>query len=623
MPDDVSETQLPAPFGKYLLTELIAVGGMAEVYKSKIFGTSGFEKEMVVKRILPRYAKNPNFVQMLIDEAKIAVNLTHGNIVPIYELGEFEGSYYIAMEFIEGQTILDVLRTAHGKRRKLPWAFALGICADVAAGLAYAHSRKRQDGTPLGLVHRDINPRNIVITKDGEVKILDFGIARASTKKHQTASGVIKGTPGYMSPEQMSGQAIDHRSDLYCLGILTHELLTLRRLFPAWTVKEMRQLFDTKEIKRPSELASDVPSHVDEVVMKALAPNAADRYPDAGELEEALREAIAKSGMAVTARGLAREIADLEGGAGPAAPGHPSVPPSAGGPTGTHSPTTNERITSNPANSNPANSNPANSGPFPVAGALGDSGTSNPGTQPMAPQQSARPSDADHAFVISLASDPGIVGAADPLRPKKPLTALEPLPRTRVTTGVQGPASPRTQVLAQNAKVSWAGEIGADAELLAIAKATGVAPGQTRNRLLMGVGVIALILVPVVFWFLPDIISTVERAVEGRKLRPGAIVVKTIPSGAEVILDGEKRGVTNISIKGIDPDSNHQLVVVPTGKEPIQIEFTPTDFKPIDGLPTYTFERNFEAPPEPEVEEPPPSEEKKPKKRRKRKKRRR
>src|SRR5688572_28260828 len=138
---------------------------MAEVYRAKIFGASGFEKEMVVKRILPRYAKNPSFVQMLIDEAKIAVSLSHGNIVPIYELGELDGTYYIAMEFVEGRTLLDVLRDAHSKRFPLPWTHCFGIGAEVARGLAYAHGRLDRDGKPLHLVHRDINPRNVVVTK--------------------------------------------------------------------------------------------------------------------------------------------------------------------------------------------------------------------------------------------------------------------------------------------------------------------------------------------------------------------------------------------------------------------------------------------------------------------------
>jgi serine/threonine protein kinase len=309
MAEDVSSSgpgEFPAPFGKYLLTELLAVGGMAEVYRAKIFGASGFEKEMVVKRILPKYARNPNFVQMLIDEAKIAVSLTHGNIVPIYELGELEGSYYIAMEYVAGNTVLDVLRNSHTKQRPIPWAHALGIAAEVARGLYYAHTRSHPDGSSLGLVHRDINPRNIVITPAGEVKILDFGIARASTKKHQTASGVIKGTPGYMSPEQMYGKPIDARSDIYCLGILLHELLTLQRLYPVWDVKEMRQLFESHPPQPPSTSGLVQREGVDEVVMRSLATDLSERFQNAGDFEEALREEIARSGQAVTAAGLAR-----------------------------------------------------------------------------------------------------------------------------------------------------------------------------------------------------------------------------------------------------------------------------------------------------------------------------
>jgi serine/threonine protein kinase len=318
--------KLPAPFGKYLLTNLIAVGGMAEVYRAKIFGASGFEKDMVVKRILPRFAQNPSFVQMLIDEAKIAVSLSHGNIVPIYELGELDGGYYIAMEFVEGRTILDILRDAHSKKVPIPWAHCVGIAAEVAKGLAYAHTRADNAGRPLGLIHRDINPRNIVITRGGEVKILDFGIARASTKRHQTASGVIKGTPGYMSPEQMYGHAIDQRSDLFCVGIMLFELLTLRRLFPVWDVAEMRLVYEAGPIPVPSSLVPGIPADVDAVVMKALAPKIEDRYQSAADLEEALRTAIAKGGVAVTASGLARTLQAIDDAPGPVRPAPSPTP---------------------------------------------------------------------------------------------------------------------------------------------------------------------------------------------------------------------------------------------------------------------------------------------------------
>jgi serine/threonine protein kinase len=554
-----AENKFPIPFGKYLLTDLLAVGGMAEVYRAKIFGASGFEKEMVVKRILPKYAKNPSFVQMLIDEAKIAVNLTHGNIVPIYELGEFEGSYYIAMEYVEGQTVLDVLRTAHTKQGTLAWPYSLAVGAGVAAGLAYAHSRMAPDGSALGLVHRDINPRNIVVTKDGEVKILDFGIARASTKRHQTASGVIKGTPGYMSPEQMYGHAVDFRSDIYCLGILIHELLTLRRLFPAWTVKEMRELYERRPVPRPSTLVASIPPYVDEVIMRALAARPDDRYTDAGVFEEALRTAIAQSGTAVTSMSLARTIAAL--GTTPPAPQPTSSSTIEAGP-GPHVPTTSEK---------------------PQAAA--------PATQPMPHQTSAQPVPGDdQAFVISLATDP---------RLKQPLAPLAPFPSTRNPPQMGEP--PRTQVLAQNHELQWSSAIGDDAELLAIARAASAAPGQTKKILLVLAVVVAVIATPTLAYFAPDILSTIERARAGRVLRDGFMIVKTRPSGAEVILDGKSRGKTNLKLAGIDPDAPHQLLLKVEGQEPIVVEFTPAEFVAGEDGPTFIFERDFATPPGPDA----------------------
>lgn len=558
---EAEEQSFPIPFGKYLLTELIAVGGMAEVYRAKIFGASGFEKEMVVKRILPKYAQNPNFVQMLIDEAKIAVSLTHGNIVPIYELGELDGSYYIAMEYVAGRTILDVLRLCHSRQRALPWPYAFGIAAEVARGLAYAHSQKGPDGASLHLVHRDINPRNIVITAAGEVKILDFGIARASTKKHQTASGVIKGTPGYMSPEQMYARAVDHRSDLYCLGILLHELLTLKRLFPVWDVKEMRAMFEKGPVAPPSSAGVIRDPGVDAVVMKTLAERVEERFQSAGELEEALRAAIARSGTPVTSSGLSRELDAIEqdpGGGDARAVAEAEVEHSL-----THTPTSHEKPLPAPV--------PALS-PSPA-----------PSTQPMPPPATGqaganRPPPGE--FIISLASE------------QRPRTQpLEPLPKTAIVPASE--MAPKTQVLAQNAALAWSREIGDDAELLAIAKAMRVAPGQTRRTLLIAGAVAGVALLLLGALYGPEAIDTVDRALEGKKLRNGAVVVKTNPPGAEVILDGESRGLTNLKVTGVDPDRAHQLVVKPKGMDPMLHEIAAADFQAAEDLPTFFWVRDF------------------------------
>lgn len=615
-----SSQRLPAPFGKYLLTQMIAVGGMAEVYRAKIFGASGFEKEMVVKRILPRYARNPNFVQMLIDEAKIAVSFSHGNIVPIYELGEFEGSYYIAMEFVEGRTVLDVLRDAHSKRHPVPWAYCLGVGAEVAKGLAYAHSRTGPDGRPLGLVHRDINPRNIVITPAGEVKILDFGIARASTKRHQTASGVIKGTPGYMSPEQMYGHAVDARSDIYCLGILVYELLTLRRLFPVWDVNEMRAVFEAGPIPLPSTIARHVSKDVDGVIMRALTQDVDKRFQTAAEFEEELRTVIARSGTAVTASGLAREVRAIDEAPGPAAPRTaPPVVDSSGdndsGAVRVHSAPPAGATASPPPSAVPqpsalprgipapnsalpqvARSNPtapqrrATSSAGGAAASAPPKEDVGPKTQPMPlPQAPAAALDASHSFVISL---------AEPSR--APTEPIAPLPQISLDDASHGH---RTQVLAQNSSVGWAAQIGDDAELLALMKATGAHPAAGRRTMLIAAGLLAVVLV-VVFAFFGDTITTVvKRAVSGQKAEPGVLVLKTIPSGAEVTVDGKAKGKTNIKLTGYDTNEPHRIVVKPAGQEPIVVEITKADFQAgEDGWPTYVLERDYT-----KKEEPAPS----------------
>ena len=600
-----SSQRLPAPFGKYLLTQMIAVGGMAEVYRAKIFGASGFEKEMVVKRILPRYARNPNFVQMLIDEAKIAVSFSHGNIVPIYELGEFEGSYYIAMEFVEGRTVLDVLRDAHSKRHPLPWPYCLGVGADVAKGLAYAHTRTGQDGRPLGLVHRDINPRNIVITPAGEVKILDFGIARASTKRHQTASGVIKGTPGYMSPEQMYGQTVDARSDIYCLGILVYELLTLRRLFPVWDVNEMRAVFEAGPIPLPSTIARHVPKDADAVIMKALQQDVAQRFQSAADFEEELRTVIARSGTAVTASGLAREVRAIDDAPGPRAPrtappvvetgsdvvrdaAHQSAQPEPSAsasasasalPRGMPAP---KSALPQVARSSPTEpqrrASPSVGGAAAVAPPKEDVG---PKTQPMPlPQAPAGALDASHSFVISLA-DPS----------KAPAEPMAPLPQVSLDDVQHGH---RTQVLAQNSSVGWAGQIGEDAELLALMKATGAHPSAGRRSLLVAAGVSVLILALVFAFFGDPIMNVIKRAASGQKAEPGVLILKTIPSGAEVTIDGKVKGQTNLKLTGYDINEPHRIVVKPAGQEPIIVETTKADFQQgEDGFPTYLLERDY------------------------------
>lgn len=583
--------ELPAAFGKYLLTELIAVGGMAEVYKAKIFGASGFEKDMVVKRILPRYAKNPSFVQMLIDEAKIAVRLSHGNIVPIYELGELDGAYYIAMEYVDGSTLLDVLRMAHEKQRPLPPAFSLGIAAEVAAGLSYAHRQKGADGSPLGLVHRDINPRNIVVTPSGEVKILDFGIARASTKKHQTKSGVIKGTPGYMSPEQMYGFSVDHRSDQFCVGILLYELLTLSRLYPAWTVQEMRDLYEGGPLAPPSSRMPSLSADVDAVVLKALAKKPEDRFADTGDFEEALRQVIVQTQTAVTATGLARELASLGAAEVPEAPALELRPAEASAVAAAPLPDSGVTSASTPTAKAPSRPPTPVIEPTPEpADALANAETKaklprpaagTPATEPMGTQKSADLKTGQHAFVISLAADQVESSTKTP---------LAPLPKTSMRPG----DAPMTQVLAKNSAVEWDEAIGSDAELLALAKQVGSAPGQTKKTLAFAAAFAVVALVVFGGVFAGEIADTLSRAISGKKVRAGAMVIKTKPAGAAVVLDGEEKGATNLKLINIDPDVPHTLEITIEGEGKRVVEIAPKDFRPLEGMPTFVFEQEPE-----------------------------
>jgi hypothetical protein len=531
---------------------------------------------------------------MLIDEAKIAVSLSHGNIVPIYELGELDGGYYIAMEFVEGRTVLDILRDAHSKKVPIPWAHCVGIAAEVAKGLAYAHTRTDSAGRPLGLIHRDINPRNIVITRGGEVKILDFGIARASTKRHQTASGVIKGTPGYMSPEQMYGHAIDQRSDLFCVGIMLFELLTLRRLFPVWDVAEMRLVYEAGPIPVPSSLVPGIPADVDAVVMKALAPKIEDRYQSAADFEEALRTAIARGGVAVTAWGLARALQAIDDAPGPRAP---RTQPNAGDGTApmVSAVQSSQGIaplaqvaTAPPAVPVPLAQPQSLVGPraTPAPAATAGAGSGPPKTQPMPAPKPPADLDAPHSFVISLAEPPGV-----------PARAPEPLPMVPRAEG--GAIHPRTQVLAVNQGLAWSQNIGNDAELLAIAKAMGTAPGQGRRTLLVAAGVAVVGLALGGVFFGGEVKGMVTRALTGQTQTLGVIVVKTRPSPQDIILDGKSRGGGNKKFTNIDVDVPHTLVVKLPGMAEIRFDIAPTDFKDDDGTRTWTLEKDLLAPPAP------------------------
>lgn len=279
--------QYPLTFGKYELLEKIAGGGMAEVFRARTFGLEGFQKPVAIKRILPHLSTQSDFIAMLADEAKTVVRLTHANIVEVYDFGKVDDSYYLAMEFIDGIDLATLLRSCHEQKRAIPPEIAAWIVRDVCRGLAYAHGRRDEDGTHLGIVHRDISPANILIARTGEVKLTDFGIAKAASNIYATDIGVLKGKIAYMSPEQAAGEEPDKRSDLFSLGLVLLELVTGNRFFTGESQTTL--LRKVKEIQiAEADIPGTLPIGLRKILTRALAHDPRNRYQTAEELEEAL-----------------------------------------------------------------------------------------------------------------------------------------------------------------------------------------------------------------------------------------------------------------------------------------------------------------------------------------------
>lgn len=307
----------PVPFGKYYLLERINVGGMAEVYKAKAFGVEGFERLLAVKKILSSIAEDESFINMFIDEAKIAGQLNHPNIAQIFDLGKVDGSYFIAMEYISGKDVKTIFERARRIGEKVDIPRVCYIIMKVCEGLAYAHEKNDSQGNPLNIVHRDISPQNVLISYEGEVKVIDFGIAKATGKQSQTQVGILKGKFSYMSPEQVRGLHVDHRSDIFSLGILLYEMLTLERLFLGESDFDTLEKIRKVEMSPPSLYNPHIPKELEDIVLKALAKSPDDRYQSAHDLAEALERFMRNQGYYFTNKDLASSMkaafnADIE-----------------------------------------------------------------------------------------------------------------------------------------------------------------------------------------------------------------------------------------------------------------------------------------------------------------------
>jgi serine/threonine protein kinase len=284
---------------------------MAEVYAAKTRGIGGFEKLVAIKVIHPRYSEDEHFIQLLIEEAKISVLLNHVNVGQVYDLGCIDDTYFIVMEYIEGVDAFRILRRASEMNVAVPLDVCAYIGAELCHGLDYAHRRTDAQGRALGIVHRDISPQNVLISFSGEVKIVDFGIAKAAFRVRQTEAGVIKGKYYYMSPEQAWGDAMDHRSDIFSAGIVLHELLSGEMLYPDEALPNLLDKVRKAAIPRPSEKRSDVPPELDEIVMGALQKKPSERWESAHDMGQALSQFLYRVSPAFTASRLAQFLAKL------------------------------------------------------------------------------------------------------------------------------------------------------------------------------------------------------------------------------------------------------------------------------------------------------------------------
>ena len=286
-PEDEEPTD-GTKFGQYVLLEKIATGGMAEVWKARMRGVEGFQKIVAIKKILPHLSDNQDFIEMFVDEAKLAAQLNHNNIIHIYDLGKIQSSYYIAMEYIDGYDLKNILKKAQERDQPLSVEIALFVASKIAAALDYAHRKRDFEDKEMGLVHRDVSPQNVLISEEGDIKLCDFGIAKAASKASHTQAGALKGKLQYMSPEQAWGRNIDRRSDIFALATVLFEMLTARKLFAGDNELSILDQVREARVTPPSMYNDEVTPQIDAIVLKALQKDPANRYQTAGEMQRDL-----------------------------------------------------------------------------------------------------------------------------------------------------------------------------------------------------------------------------------------------------------------------------------------------------------------------------------------------
>ena len=298
----------PRHLGRYELLATLATGGMGEVYLACTRGVGGFERLVVVKCALPAIGQGE---QMLLAEARIAANLQHTNIVQVYDVGIEQGRVFLAMEYLHGQDLRAVIARSWGTHRPLGLDPTLAITLSICAGLQYAHDKRNSDGSPLELVHRDVSPSNVIVTYDGSVKLIDFGIAKATSLPSETQLGTVKGKPGHMSPEQCLSEPLDRRSDVFCVGIILYELTTGRRACRGDSEFAITKAIVELDPVWPSELDRGYPAELEAIVKRALAKDRRDRYPTTVALHNELAAFASRQRLDMSQFALQRAMASL------------------------------------------------------------------------------------------------------------------------------------------------------------------------------------------------------------------------------------------------------------------------------------------------------------------------
>lgn len=300
-----------APIDRYVVLEHLSEGGMGAIYVGKKMGAGGFEMEVVLKQLLPEFTQQEEFIDLFLREAKLSATLDHANIVHTIDLVTAGGEYFIVMEYLPGGDLRTLLKKAKRRGKRFSPSAAIYISREVLSALAYAHSKRDFDGNPLKLIHRDVSPSNILLSYSGEVKLTDFGIAKAAT--HTSLFYKVKGKIGYMSPEQARSEPLDHRSDLYSLAVCMYEILTGERLFVHAGLTTSADEIYSQPVPQISRKVPGLPADMDAIMAKALALSPDKRFQTAGEFQEALMRCAHRNGLLVSAPELANELRDACG----------------------------------------------------------------------------------------------------------------------------------------------------------------------------------------------------------------------------------------------------------------------------------------------------------------------